>query len=99
MFLNRIEPEKLFIYFTGFIITSVLVLIIASGGFVDEYGATKTLEAQGYTNVEITGWRPFAAGEDDTYSTGFRATAPNGDTVTGTVTKGLFFKGSTVRLD
>lgn len=36
-------------------------------------------------------------GEDDTFSTGFRAKAPNGEIVEGAV-KGGIFKGSTVRI-
>lgn len=60
--------------------------------------ATRILSASGYTGIEITGWRPFAAGKDDTFSTGFRAVAPNGTIVTGAVTSGLF-KGHTIRLD
>ena len=60
--------------------------------------ATRTLENHGYTEIQITGWRPFMAGEDDTFSTGFRAKSPGGRYVTGTVTSGLL-KGSTVRLD
>ena len=36
--------------------------------------------------------------KDDAYSTGFRATSPGGEVVTGAVT-GALFKGSTIRLD
>lgn len=60
--------------------------------------ANRLLQQQGFSNVEITGWRPFMAGKDDTVSTGFEATAPNGERVSGAVTGG-FFKGSTVRFD
>lgn len=58
----------------------------------------RILAAQGYTKIEITGWRPFAKSEKDVYSTGFKAVAPNGTVVTGAVTSG-WFKGNTVRLD
>jgi len=61
--------------------------------------ARQILEQQGYTDIEITGWRPFMAGKDDSVSTGFEATAPNGQRVSGAVTGGLIFKGSTVRFD
>lgn len=60
--------------------------------------AENVLAQSGYTEIEITGWRPFAAGEGDTFSTGFRAKAPNGQIVTGTVTSGIL-KGATVRFD
>lgn len=60
--------------------------------------AKRILEQSGYTNVEITGYRPFMAGNGDTFSTGFKAKAPNGQIVTGAVTGG-WIKGSTIRLD
>lgn len=60
--------------------------------------ATRVLKAAGYTDIEMTGYRPLMGGEDDVFSTGFRAKSPNGTTVTGAVTKGPF-KGNTIRLD
>lgn len=80
------------------IIIVVIVLVRCLIGFTDPVGAKRTLENQGYTNVKITGYRPFAASESDAYSTGFEANSPNGTSVTGAVTKGIF-KGNTVRLD
>jgi len=84
------------------IIIAALVLLIV---FAFPNGCTKpddtirVLTQQGYTNIEITGWRPFMASEKDTFSTGFRATGPNGvENVTGAVTAG-WFKGYTIRLD
>lgn len=58
----------------------------------------RVLRQSGYTNVEITGWRPFAKSKDDTFSTGFKATSPSGESVTGVVSCGIF-KGGTIRLD
>ena len=60
--------------------------------------ATRILRQSGYRDIEITGWRPFAKSEKDVFSTGFEATSPNGETVTGAVTSG-WFKGGTIRLD
>jgi hypothetical protein len=60
--------------------------------------ATKILQQQGYTDIEITGWRPFMAAEEDWQSTGFRARGPAGEEVTGAVTGGVF-KGHVIRLD
>lgn len=60
--------------------------------------AMRVLRQSGYTNIEITGWRPWLASDSDDFSTGFRATAPNGEIVTGAVCSGLF-KGQTIRLD
>lgn len=59
--------------------------------------AEAVLSANGYTDIEITGWAPFMKGEDDTFSTGFRAKSPSGQTVEGAVTGG-WLKGSTIRL-
>jgi hypothetical protein len=59
---------------------------------------TRILQQQGYKNIEITGWRPFAKSEEDVFSTGFSATSPSGEAVTGTVTSG-WLKGGTIRLD
>ncbi len=60
--------------------------------------ATRILRQSGYTQIEITGWRPFAKSEKDVFSTGFQAISPNGELVTGAVTSG-WLKGGTIRLD
>ena len=89
-------------FFVGLAFCGILLLglvaIGATGGLQRPDEATRILRQSGYTQIEITGWRPFAAGKDDTFSTGFRAKSPSGETVTGTVTSG-WFKGGTVRLD
>ena len=72
--------------------------VIALVGCTREDDTKRVLAQAGYTNIEITGYRPFMAGKDDTFSTGFKAKAPNGQTVTGAVTGG-FLKGNTIRLD
>ena len=78
--------------------------VIATLIFLLPYGctqpdkATRILNEQGYTEVEITGWRPFMAGENDSFSTGFKSMSPSGARVTGSVTGG-WLKGSTIRLD
>lgn len=59
--------------------------------------AERVLRQNGYTDIEITGWEPFMAGEDDTFSTGFRAISPSGEVVEGAVTGG-YLKGKTIRL-
>lgn len=69
------------------------------GCYTDPDGARRVLQQNGYTNIEITGYRYGMGGEDDTYVTGFRARSPNGQTVTGAVTRGLYLKGSTIRFD
>jgi len=82
---------------------AVLALVVLIGavlphGCTDEDAARKALRGAGYTNIQITGWRPMMAGEGDTFSTGFSAVGPTGQPVTGAVTSGVF-KGSTIRTD
>jgi hypothetical protein len=57
------------------------------------------LEANGYRDIEITGYSLFSCSEDDTFATGFKATGPTGKRLKGTVCAGLFFKGATIRFD
>lgn len=60
--------------------------------------AARILRQSGYKNIQITGWRPFISSDEDVFSTGFEATSPNGERVTGAVTSGVL-KGGTIRLD
>lgn len=64
----------------------------------DARGTIKVLQDEGYTDIEVTGWRPLMKGKDDFYSTGFSAVNKNGVRVTGAVTGGPF-KGRTIRFD
>jgi hypothetical protein len=76
----------------------LLFVAVLMNGCTDPEGTQRVLKQQGYSAVEITGWRPFAGDKQDWYSTGFKAVSPSGDLVTGVVTSGLF-KGNTIRLD
>ena len=77
------------------VLIAVAILFV---GCTQPEKAEQVLRQQGYTEISITGWKPFMCGEDDTYSTGFTATAVNGERVSGAVTSGFWFKGNTVRL-
>jgi hypothetical protein len=66
---------------------------------VDRIGATRILTQQGYSQVEITGYRWFVGSESDYFHTGFKAVSPAGIHVSGTVTKGIIFKSATIRFD
>jgi len=79
-------------------ILSLLALTMLTACLTDETGAKKTLERNGYKVIEVGGYDYWTESKDD-YQTRFKAVAVNGDTVTGTVTKGAFGKGSTIRLD
>jgi hypothetical protein len=65
---------------------------------VDAEGATRVLKANGFTDIKITGYKWFN-GTQDYYNTGFEATGVNGARVSGNVSRGIFLKGSTIRLD
>ena len=77
-----------------------LILIAAIGliNCTDSKGAKRTLEAQGYTYIEMTGYDFFSCGEGDWYHTGFLAKSISGMRVSGVVCSGLIAKGSTIRL-
>lgn len=71
--------------------------IILLASCTDSSDARRVLENDGYTDIEMTGYRPFMCSDDDTYKTGFKA-KKNGHVVTGAVCGGLL-KGNTIRLD
>lgn len=73
------------------------IVYVFPNGFVDESGAIRALRQAGYTEIIITGWRPFI-GQRDFYTTGFSAISPNGQKVTGVVT-GNDYGGNTIRTD
>jgi hypothetical protein len=77
---------------------AILASALALSACTDPDGARKVLEAQGYKNISITGYRYFGCGEDDVFRTGFTAMGPAQHQITGIVCRG-HFKGSTVRLD
>ena len=73
----------------------VLLALIALG-CTDEVNTLRTLENNGFTDIQTTGFNAFQCSKDDTYSTGFTARNTKGKGVSGTVCCG-FFKGCTVR--
>lgn len=58
----------------------------------------RNLEAQGYTNIEMTRYRLFCCSEDDMFKTGFKAISKTGEVVTGCACSGIW-KGVTIRFD
>lgn len=61
--------------------------------------AFKFLSNEGYTEIEMTGYKWFSCSNDDCFRTGFKARNMNGKVVEGTVCEGLVFKGKTLRFD
>lgn len=78
--------------------TILSISFLSLSSCTDSNGATRTLINNGYTNVEITGYRFFSGGRDDVFVTGFEAISPAGIPVSGVVTRG-WFNGNTIRLD
>lgn len=80
------------------LIAALILGCLSITACTDGPNAIRVLKAQGYTDIEMTGYRYGMGGEGDTYVTGFRAKSPAGVEVTGAVCSG-FLKGSTIRLD
>jgi hypothetical protein len=79
--------------------TRILPLVLALVGCTQPDKARELLNAQGYSDIQITGYNVWGCSDDDTYHTGFRAKSANGSVIEGTVCAGLFFKGATIRFD
>ena len=77
------------------LLIAIWTLIIVS--CTSESDAKRILKYDGYENVQITGYRFFDCGKDDSFRTGFIATK-NGRTIEGVVCGGLL-KSSTIRID
>jgi len=75
-----------------------LLLFVGLFACTSDCDARKTLQAQGYSNIEITGYAPMSCSDDDTTCTGFKAVGPTGVHVEGAVGCGVACKGCTVRI-
>ena len=96
--MGYVRNDDYYKLFASIVFIAILVACLCFGGCTDPEGTKRVLRQQNYTDIEITGFRYFTASKGDTHVTGFKAKAPNGETVTGVVTSG-WFKGHTVRLD
>ena len=83
-----------------FVLISFIAItaLSALSACTDADKATRVLHGMGYKNVEVTGYRFFACGDDYTFHTGFKAKGADGSDVTGTVCSGVL-KGSSVKID
>jgi hypothetical protein len=75
----------------------VVIGMLLFANCTNEDSARRILEANGYKDIQFTGYDFLAGGKDDVYKTGFIATSPNGTRIEGTVTEGLVFKDATIR--
>lgn len=78
-------------------IAALLALSLTS--CTDNANAERILKANGFTQIEMTGYSWIACSEDDTFSTGFKAVGPTGIKVEGAVCSGFLFKNSTIRFN
>jgi hypothetical protein len=67
-----------------------LLIAIFTVSCTDEDSSRKALVAQGFTDIQFTGYAAFDCSEDDNFATGFRAKNPNGLMVEGTVCCGIW---------
>lgn len=75
---------------------SIIVALAATIACTDENGARRALNAQGFTDIKVTGYSYFGCGKDDQYHTGFTARNSMGTPVEGVVCCGIT-KNCTVR--
>lgn len=76
----------------------IAAALLALTACVGQDRAARVLKEQGYTDIEITGYRWLGCSDDDQFHAGFKAKSPAHVPVTGVVCSG-FTKGSTIRLD
>ena len=90
-------PELDALYHTSSMKTLLIIIIASMVSCSNPERTVKILEAQGFSEVQTTGYDFFECGRDDFFSTGFKAKNQNGKDVEGVVCCGLFLKGCTTR--
>jgi hypothetical protein len=76
----------------------VVIIMNILGGCTAPDKSYRLLEQRGYTNIEITGYKFFACGQDDLTHTGFKAKNMAGNTIEGTLCCGIL-KSCTIRFE
>lgn len=77
----------------------LLVVTLVSCTSTNDFNKGKAiLEQQGYTYVEDTGFSTFCCGQDDSFSTGFKAKDKEGNIVKGCFCSSVL-KGITIRFE
>ena len=79
-----------------FLITLAALLMLPACS--DEHSASRVLKSAGFKDVQFTGYGWFSCGSEDDFTTGFEATAPSGERVSGVVCSG-WLQGATFHLD
>lgn len=76
---------------------TMLLACLVLAACTSENDAERALRAEGFTDIQYTGYSWFACSKDDFYHSGFRAKNREGKTVEGVVCSGLVFKNATIR--
>lgn len=80
-------------------IVFILALALLLSSCTDGKNAERVLTAQGFTDIEITGYRWFGCGDEDEFHTGFRAKSiVSKQSINGVYCSG-WFKAGTIRFD
>lgn len=79
--------------FAAYIVLSLIV------GWTDPATATRALQEDNLTPVQVGGFAWLSCSRDDWYSTKFTAKNERGDIVRGVVCSGLLWKSTTVRFN
>ena len=74
----------------------LFIIAITLISCTDEKNTRSTLQKARYSKITTTGWIPFTCGENDSFSTGFKAKNSAGQMVEGVVCCGLL-KSCTIR--
>jgi len=83
-------------WFLGWILLLIASFIFAPALCSTTEPAEHALRNQGFTNINLTGYKYFACSDSDSFNTGFTATNAQGKNVEGVVCCG-FAKKCTVR--
>ena len=73
-----------------------ILLVLALASCTAPNSSKDALKSAGYTDIQVGGYSFWGCGQDDTFSTKFKATNPTDHTVSGVVCCGTL-KGCTIR--
>lgn len=83
----------------AFYLLMLVLVVFSMSKCTDEPEAERILIANGFTDIQFTGYSMFACSEDDRVHTGFIAKTATGASVKGTVCSGYWLKNSTIRFN
>lgn len=81
--LNESTKTFLFQAILAIIFLAIFIGVMSLVGCTNKKEAKEILEAEGYTDIQITGYNHFSCSEKDQYKTGFKAKTVKGVFVEG----------------